>query len=226
MVTESQILSSQLEKLNAKIEQAARIEGKLRARKQAALAEKSYGALQKILAREKNVIDICMQGLTIASSLISATIDETKSLKPTKYLEDLVDVIKSGLKSATAGIQIWKEEFSLWNKFLAVKDAEKQDILAQIKAKQYQRDALTANLRQTEQLMGKIEDIQAGNIELLKGVVATMAASTGVPLSAFGQVAHEPMQQIIGTLMALGGFLYILYKTFGGAVSGIERKAL
>lgn len=210
MVTESQALAAHLEKLNAKIYQVARIEGKLRARKQAALAEKNYDALQKTITREKNVINICIQGLAVASSLIGAMVDETKPLKPTKELEDLTSLLKSGLKSATAGIQIWKEEFSLWNEFLAADDAEKQEVLTQIKAKQYQRDALTTNLRQSEQLFGRIKDIQAGNIELLRGITAAFALSTGILLQGPDNTTH----QLIGILLAVSGFIYLFSRLF------------
>ncbi len=222
MVNESQILTPQLEKLNAKIEQATRIEGKLRARKQAAIAEKNERALQQILTREKSVIDICVKGLTIASALISATTEETKPLKPTKELEDIVDLIKSGLKNATAGVQIWQEELTLWNRFLAAGESERQGILEQIKAKQYQRDALTARLRQAEQLNAKIKGIQEDNVKLLKTVVAVMTIPAAAPLVG----SNEPTQQTIGILIVLGSFLYLMYKTFGEKVLGVERKAL
>lgn len=130
-------LTARLKPIPSKMEQAARIAGKLRERKQAALAAATRFSLSDILARERRLLDICEEGIQAAEALFGHINGIAKRIcNPDSALAWRLGVFQRQLFLARNYLNAWEEEWRLWMRWEAADDRTRAQLKQELSAKE------------------------------------------------------------------------------------------
>lgn len=207
-MTNLEALNTQLSRVGAKMEQAARIFSELRERKLAVLAGSTSFPLQDILAREQRVIAICTEGLAIANLALAEVKKAAVPLKPTKKFRDLWDTLDGNLNVARNFLSSLSSDQALWTQLQTASEPEKKVILKELAESDKEMIMRLRILSGTKKILTE-EFISTVPLKI------TAAASTAFAATLFGVALYEPnVQKLAGACAAMFmGVTWFLYKS-------------